>query len=116
MGLSWPDTVVPTSITVQQQPLAAVPRYLVPRLVVEKSCHLLNVSDGRSGETETPGTENDWITVVLKKKNSGTKRAMSRVSAVKKESVSRTNGEHMNGQRNDKRVSFAEDRNNLILF
>jgi hypothetical protein len=77
---------------------------------------LLNVSDGRSGETETPGTDDDWITVVSKKKNSGTERAMSRVSAVKKESVSRTNGEHMNGQRNDKRVSFAEDRNNLILF
>jgi hypothetical protein len=42
---------------------------------------VLNVSDGRSGETETPGTDDDWITVVSKKKNSGTKRAMSRVSA-----------------------------------
>ena len=77
---------------------------------------MLNVSDGRSGETETPGTDDEWITVVSKKKDNGTKRAMSRVSAVDRESVSRTNGERMNGQRNDKRVSFADDRNSLILF
>jgi hypothetical protein len=38
-------------------------------------------------------------------------RVMSRVSAGKKESLSSTNGDRMNGQRNDKPVSFAEDRN-----
>jgi hypothetical protein len=77
---------------------------------------VLNVTDGQNGATQTPGTDDGWITVLSKKKDIEAKRATSRVSAGMKESVSRTNGQRLNGQRNDKRVSFAEDRNSLILF
>jgi hypothetical protein len=76
----------------------------------------MNVSDGRSGETETPGTDDDWMTFVSKRKDNGTKRAMSRMSAVKKESVSRTNGERMNGQqRNDKRVHLKVRFGHMVI-
>jgi hypothetical protein len=77
---------------------------------------VLNVTDGQSGASQTPGTDDGWITVLSKKKDIEAKRAMPRVSAGMKESVSCTNGQRVNGQRNDKRVSFAEDRNSLILF
>ncbi len=70
---------------------------------------MLNVADGHSREIKMPGTDcdNGWITVESKKEKKQAKRMISRVNAGKTPngSVSR-----LNGERNIKRVSFAESR------
>ncbi len=55
---------------------------LMPRSDALCSCtktflSMSNVSGGRSGEIETPGTDDGWITVVSQKKDSWTKRVQA---------------------------------------
>jgi hypothetical protein len=67
------------------------------------------MNHGDSDEITTPGTDDGWITVKSKKKKDKTERTMSRVNTGKNESILCANGKRVNGQRNDKRVSFAAD-------